>query len=160
VIVLLTAWQYSHHLAPSLAQHRGPVLLLANFDGTWPGLVGMLCMAGTLTSLGKTYSRLWSSEFDDAFFYDGLKSWLSTGQITHDTSYLTPVTATHPASSTPAWAIGQQVGRYVLQHKEIIGLFDSFCMGMINGVFPQKALVNIGMPLKWPRYRQACGKNA
>jgi len=148
VIVLLTAWQYSHHLAPSLAQHRGPVLLLANFDGTWPGLVGMLCMAGTLTSLGKTYSRLWSSEFDDAFFYDGLKSWLSTGQITHDTSYLTPVTATHPASSTPAWAIGQQVGRYVLQHKEIIGLFDSFCMGMINGVFPQKALVNIGMPLE------------
>lgn len=33
VIVLLTAWQYSHHLAPSLARHRGPVLLLANFDG-------------------------------------------------------------------------------------------------------------------------------
>lgn len=59
VIVLLTAWQYSHHLAPSLAKHRGPVLLLANFDGTWPGLVGMLCMAGTLTSLGKAYSRLW-----------------------------------------------------------------------------------------------------
>ncbi|MBP9059017.1 MAG: hypothetical protein KBF98_01725 [Rhodoferax sp.] len=148
VIVLLTAWQYSHHLAPSLARHRGPVLLLANFDGTWPGLVGMLCMAGTLTSLGKTYSRLWSSEFDDAFFYSGLQSWLSTGQITHDTSYLTPVTASHPASSSPAWAIGQQVGRYVLQHKEIIGLFDSFCMGMINGVFPQKALVNIGMPLE------------
>jgi hypothetical protein len=35
VIVLLTAWQYSHHLAPSLAKHKGPVLLLANFDGTW-----------------------------------------------------------------------------------------------------------------------------
>lgn len=67
VIVLLTAWQYSHHLAPSLATHKGPVLLLANFDGTWPGLVGMLCMAGTLTSLGKTYSRLWSSDFDDEF---------------------------------------------------------------------------------------------
>src|SRR5262245_48147680 len=33
VIVLLTAWQYSHHIAPSLALHRGPVLLLANFDG-------------------------------------------------------------------------------------------------------------------------------
>src|SRR5512133_3602942 len=63
VIVLLTAWQYSHHLAPSLAKHRGPVLLLANFDGTWPGLVGMLCMAGTLTSLGKAHSRLGSAEF-------------------------------------------------------------------------------------------------
>jgi hypothetical protein len=148
VIVLLTAWQYSHHLAPSLAKHRGPVLLLANFDGTWPGLVGMLCMAGTLTSLGKDYSRLWSAEFDDEFFFKGLETWLKTGKIKHDTSYLQRVDATHPASATPAWAIGRQVGEYVLQHKEIIGLFDSFCMGMINGVFPQKALVDIGMPME------------
>jgi len=148
VIVLLTAWQYSHHLAPSLARHRGPVLLLANFDGTWPGLVGMLCMAGTLTSLDKAYSRLWSTDFDDAFFYEGLESWLTTRQITHDTSYLKPVDASHPASATPAWTMGRKVGEYVLQHKEIIGLFDSFCMGMINGVFPQKALVDIGMPLE------------
>lgn len=148
VVVLLTAWQYSHHLAPSLARHRGPVLLLANFDGTWPGLVGMLCMAGTLTSLGKAASRLWSTNFDDAFFYQGLASWLGTGTITHDTSYLKPVAATHPACATPAWALGRQVGEYVLTHKDIIGLFDSFCMGMINGVFPQKALVDIGMPLE------------
>lgn len=148
VIVLLTAWQYSHHLAPSLARHRGTVLLLANFDGTWPGLVGMLCMAGTLTSLGKDYSRLWSSEFDDEFFFNGLESWLKTGQIRHDTSYLHSVDLSYPTASTAAWDIGRQVGEYVLQHKEIIGLFDSFCMGMINGVFPQKALVDIGMPLE------------
>ena len=148
VIVLLTAWQYSHHLAPSLAKHRGPVLLLANFDGTWPGLVGMLCMAGTLTSLGKSYSRLWSTEFVDDFFIKGLGAWLKSGRITHDTAYLHPVSEAHPASTTPAWAIGRKVGKYILQHKEIIGLFDTFCMGMINGVFPQKALVDIGMPLE------------
>ena len=148
VIVLLTAWQYSHHLAPSLAKHRGPILLLANFDGTWPGLVGMLCMAGTLTSLGKDYARLWSTDFDDEFFFKGLESWLKTGKIAHDTSYLHAVDAKHPASATPAWAIGRQVGEYSLQHKEILGLFDSFCMGMINGVFPQKALVDIGMPME------------
>ena len=148
VIVLLTAWQYSHHLAPSLAKHRGPVLLLANFDGTWPGLVGMLCMAGTLTSLGKAYSRLWSTDFADDFFFSGLESWLNTGQIRHDTTYLHPITGTHPAAATPAWSIGGKVGEYSLQHKEILGLFDTFCMGMINGVFPQKALVDIGMPLE------------
>ncbi len=43
MIVPLTVRQYSHHLAASLVRHRGPVLLanllLANFDGTWPGLV-------------------------------------------------------------------------------------------------------------------------
>ena len=148
VIVLLTAWQYSHHLAPSLAKHRGPILLLANFDGTWPGLVGMLCMAGTLTSLGKAYSRLWSANFDDEFFYAGLKRWLATGHIEHDTSYLHPVSATHPAAATSAWAIGRQAGEYSLRHKELIGLYDTFCMGMINGVFPQKALVDIGMPME------------
>jgi hypothetical protein len=94
VIVLLTAWQYSHHLAPSLVKHRGPILLLTNFDGTFPGLVGMLCMAGTLTSLGKAdYARLWSAGFDDDFFFNGLESWLKTGTIAHDASYLHPVDA-------------------------------------------------------------------
>jgi hypothetical protein len=29
-------------------------------------------MAGTLTSLGKAYSRLWSANFDDEFFFSGL----------------------------------------------------------------------------------------
>jgi hypothetical protein len=148
VIVLLTAWQYSHHLAASLVQHRGPILLLANFDGTWPGLVGMLCMAGTLTSLGRYCSRLWSENFDDAFFLDGLKAWLETGRIEHDTTYLHPIRRGHAVLASPAGAIGRQVGEYVLRHKEIIGLFDTLCMGMINGVFPQAALCNIGMPLE------------
>lgn len=148
VIVLLTAWQYSHHLAPSLARHRGPILLLANFEGTWPGLVGMLCLAGTLTSLGKEYSRLWSTEFDDEFFYRGLGAWLKSGRIVHDTSYLHEVDKAHRVLSSAAGCLGVEVGNFSLKHKEIIGLFDTFCMGMINGVFPQKALADIGMPLE------------
>ena len=148
VIVLLTAWQYSHHLAPSLAHHSGPILLLANFDGTWPGLVGMLCMAGTLTSLGKPVSRLWSENFDDAFFLRGLQTWLSTGWLKHDTHYLQRVDANHAVLRSPAGEIGKRVGNYVLRHKDIIGLHDTFCMGMINGVFPQQALCDIGMPLE------------
>ena len=148
VIVLLTAWQYSHHLANCLARHRGPVLLLANFDGTWPGLVGMLCMAGTLTSLGKPYSRLWSEGFDDAFFLNGLKTWLETGAIVHDVSHLHRVDATHPVMRGEAGEVGIRVGEYSLRHKEIIGLFDTYCMGMMNGVFPLKALADIGLPLE------------
>jgi len=148
VIVLLTAWQYSHHIAPSLSHHRGPILLLANFDGTWPGLVGMLCMAGTMTSLGKNYSRLWSANFDDEFFENGLATWLRYGSLQHDLSYLKDVPATHPVMATAAGAVGRQVGEFILRKKEIIGLFDTFCMGMINGVFPQLAMVNIGMPIE------------
>lgn len=148
IIVLLTAWQYSHHLAPSLVHHRGPILLLANFDGTWPGLVGMLNMAGTLTSLGKHCSRLWSENFDDTFFLRGLGEWLTSGFVEHNTSYLTPITADHPVMHSAAGLLGRRVGEHVLRHKEIMGLFDTFCMGMINGVFPQQALVDIGMPLE------------
>ena len=148
VIVLLTAGQYSHHIAPSLITHRGPVLLLANFDGTWPGLVGMLCMAGSLTGLGRNYSRLWSENFDDAFFLSGLKSWLETGKIDHDLSYLTDIPADHPLMRSEAGKAGAAVGAWSLRHKEILGLFDTLCMGMMNGVFPQKALCDIGMPLE------------
>jgi L-fucose isomerase-like protein len=148
VIVLITAWQYSHHVAPSLALHRGPILLLANFDGTWPGLVGMLCLAGSLTGLGRNYSRLWSEKFDDPFFYAGLKSWLETGKVEHDVSHLTTVGADHPLMKSEAGKIGAAVGAWSLAHKEILGLFDTCCMGMMNGVFPQKALCDIGMPLE------------
>lgn len=148
IIVLLTAWQYSHHLASSLVHHKGPILLLANFDGTFPGLVGMLCMAGSLTSLGKPYSRLWSANFDDEFFNQGLDTWLRDGGLYHRTSYLHDVPPTHKVMTTEAGQIGRQVGEYSLRHKEIMGLFDTFCMGMINGMFPQQALVNIGMPLE------------
>ena len=148
LIVLLTAWQYSHHIAPSLVHHRGPVLLLANFDGTWPGLVGMLCMAGSLTSLGKNYSRLWSENFDDPMFEQKLATWLRDGAVSHALNYLHPVAATHAVMSTEAGQQGRQVGEYILQHKAIVGLFDTFCMGMINGVFPQQAMVKVGMPVE------------
>ncbi|UYM18253.1 hypothetical protein [Endozoicomonas euniceicola] len=148
LILLMTAWQYSHHLAPSLVHHQGPILLLANFDGTWPGLVGALCMAGTLNSLGRAHSRLWSENFDDDFFYTGLSAWLESGKIEHDTSYLKEITKDHPVMKTEAGRIGQQVGEFILNNKEITGLFDMFCMGMINGVFPQASLARIGLPVE------------
>lgn len=148
VIVLMTAWQYSHHIAPSLATHRGPVLLLANFDGTWPGLVGMLCMAGSLTGLGRNYSRLWSENFDDEFFLDGLRAWLETGEIAHDLGHLTEIGSDHPLMTSEAGQAGIRVGAWSLRNKEIMGLFDTLCMGMINGVFPQKAMCDIGMPVE------------
>ncbi|PLW76894.1 signal transduction protein [Cohaesibacter celericrescens] len=148
VIVLLTAWQYSHHIAPSLLSHRGPILLLANFDGTWPGLVGMLCMAGSLTSLEVDYSRLWSEGFDDDLFKSGLASWLKEGKVDHDLGYLNDVPADHPVLKSEAGQDGAKVGNYILRNKAILGLFDTMCMGMMNGYFPIKALSDIGMPLE------------
>ena len=40
VVVAESVWQYSQHILPGLLAHRGPILTVANWSGTWPGLVG------------------------------------------------------------------------------------------------------------------------
>ena len=52
LIVAESVWQYSHHVLPGLYTHRGPILTVANWSGTWPGLVGMLNLNGSLTKAG------------------------------------------------------------------------------------------------------------
>ena len=41
LIIAEAVWQYSHHVLAGLSTHRGPILTVANWSGTWPGLVGM-----------------------------------------------------------------------------------------------------------------------
>src|SRR5688500_5839778 len=88
LIVAEAVWQYSHHLLPGLWTHTGPILTAANWSGTWPGLVGMLNLNGSLTKGGVSYSTLWSENFADRFFRDGLKEWLETGQVRHDLTHV------------------------------------------------------------------------
>ena len=88
LIVAESVWQYSHHVLHGLISHRGPILTVANWSGTWPGLVGLLNLNGSLTKAGVKYSTLWSENFDDAFFHDGIRRWLKTGKIKHDSSHV------------------------------------------------------------------------
>ena len=37
LIVAEAVWQYSHHVLAGLITHRGPILTVANWSGTWPG---------------------------------------------------------------------------------------------------------------------------
>src|SRR6187402_1768924 len=59
LIVAEAVWQYSHHVLAGLISHQGPILTLANWSGTWPGLVGMLNLNGCMTKAGVKYSTLW-----------------------------------------------------------------------------------------------------
>src|ERR1041385_7142012 len=88
LIVAESVWQYSHHVLHGLFTHRGPILTVANWSGTWPGLVGMLNLNGSLTKAGIRYSTLWSEKFSDSFFKDGLRQWLQEGVVTHDQSHV------------------------------------------------------------------------
>ena len=81
LIVAESVWQYSHHVLHGLFTHRGPILTVANWSGTWPGLVGMLNLNGSMTKAGVRYSTLWSEKFTDGFFKRGLRQWLASGSV-------------------------------------------------------------------------------
>ena len=100
LIVAESVWQYSHHVLGGLRTHRGPILTVANFEGDAPGLVGLLGLNGGLTKMGKPYSTIWSVDFTDQWFLDGIRSWVETGHIPHDDSHVRPLPPL-PASSPP-----------------------------------------------------------
>ncbi len=66
LIVVEAVWQYSHHVLAGLRTHQGPILVVANWNGTFPGLVGLLNLTASLTKAGIEYSALWSVDFTDA----------------------------------------------------------------------------------------------
>src|ERR1035441_7508172 len=118
LIVLETVWQYSHHVLPGLQTHGGPILTVANWSGTWPGLVGMLNLNGSMTKAGIAYSTLWSEDFTDVFFERGLRQWLRGGRPAHDQSHVRDLRKVKlpPAEEK----LGRELGRQFKQQKAIM----------------------------------------
>jgi hypothetical protein len=143
LVVAEAVWQYSHHILHGLTTHEGPILTVANWSGTWPGLVGMLNLNGSLTKAGVHYSTLWSGDFSEDLFVKGLRSWLRKGRIKHDTSHVVPYKKSKvPASSKK---VGTKFARELLHDKAIMGVFDEGCMGMFNAIVPDELLNPTGV---------------
>lgn len=143
LIVAEAVWQYSHHVLAGLYTHKGPILTIANWSGTWPGLVGLLNLNASLTKAGVAYSTLWSEDFTDDFFINGLKMWLKKGKITHDYSHVTPYANAEAPTGTSK--IGIRFAKEFLKKKFIMGIFDEGCMGMYNAIIPDELLHQIGV---------------
>jgi hypothetical protein len=148
VVLVFASWAWAHHVAGPLKLHQGPVLLIANFDGTWPGLVSLLNHSATFDRLGIDHAKLWSEEFtEDAIFMGLLKTWLTKERIEYSTSHL------HPAETLPASreseALGKLLAEEIVQSKRILGQFDPGCMGMLNAVIDPAKLASIGMPVEY-----------
>ncbi|HEY1111242.1 MAG TPA: fucose isomerase [Opitutaceae bacterium] len=143
LIVAEAVWQYSHHVLAGLISHRGPILTVANWSGTWPGLVGMLNLNGSLTKAGVKYSTLWSEDFTDEYFLTGLKSWLTTGVAAHKTTHVKPLAK----STVPpkARALAKKIADDLRKRKSIMGVFDEGCMGMFNAIIPDELLFPTGV---------------
>ncbi len=136
-------WQYSHHVLPGLISHEGPILTVANWSGTWPGLVGMLNLNGSMTKAGVKYSTLWSENFDDAYFLGGLERWLTTGAATHQTFHVKPLAKA--AVPRKAESLANRIAAELQQRKAILGVFDEGCMGMFNAIIPDELLNSTGV---------------
>lgn len=143
LIVAESVWQYSHHLLAGLVSHRGPILTVANWSGTWPGLVGMLNLNGSLTKAGVTYSTLWSEDFTDELFRNGLATWLKSGRVVHRTSHVRAVAKC--AVPKKAAALARTLATELRTRKAIMGVFDEGCMGMYNAIIPDELLFPTGV---------------
>jgi hypothetical protein len=143
LVVCEAVWQYSHHVLPGLVGHSGPILTVANWSGTWPGLVGMLNLNGCLTKAGVPYSTLWSHDFTDQPFLRGLRQWLAVGQVQHDTSHARPLSEFRipVAAHTP----GRELAAELRRNRAIMGVFDEGCMGMYNAIIPDECMMPMGV---------------
>ncbi len=142
LIVAEAVWQYSHHVLAGLRTHRGPILTVANFAGEWPGLVGLLGLNAGLTKMGRHYATIWSVDFSDEWFRDGIREWTETGRIAHDASH---VRALPELPDSPEKQLGQALAAELLADKAIIGVFDEGCMGMYNAIFDDELLNRTGI---------------
>lgn len=143
LIVAEAVWQYSHHVLAGLTTHRGPILTVANWSGTWPGLVGMLNLNGSLTKAEVDYSTLWSEDFTDEYFTSRLRQWLATGTCKHDVSHAR--TLDLAALDSQPREIGAQLAGQLRREKAIMGVFDEGCMGMFNAIIPDHLLHATGV---------------
>jgi hypothetical protein len=143
IIVAESVWQYTHHVLAGLTTHKGPILTVANWSGTWPGLVGMLNLNGSLTKAGVKYSTLWSGNFTDDFFTQKLQEWLQNGSVNHDQSHV----QSFDQVSLPAddEKLGREFGSKLKNNKAIMGVFDEGCMGMFNAIIPDDLLHTTGI---------------
>ncbi|MCY2951814.1 MAG: fucose isomerase [Planctomycetota bacterium] len=143
IIVAESVWQYTHHVLPGLISHRGPILTVANWSGTWPGLVGMLNLNGSLTKAGVKYSTIWSEDFTDAFFKNYLRQWLKEGYVKHKTPHVTKLK--HVKVGGAERKLGEALAEQMRREKAIMGIFDEGCMGMFNAIIPDELLNPTGL---------------
>jgi hypothetical protein len=139
LVFATAAWQYTHHVLPGLLGHKGPILTIANWSGQWPGLVGLLNLNASMIKAGKKFSSIWSKDFTDDYFINGLAEWLRDGKITHDLSHV----HAFDKSKLPADCaeMGAALASDLKYRKAIMGIFDEGCMGMYNAII-EDALLN------------------
>lgn len=143
LIVAEAVWQYSHNVLPGLQHHRGPILTVANWSGEWPGLVGMLNLNASLHKSGVKFSTLWSKDFNDEFFLNGIREWLREKTISQDSSHVRDLVIDELHAEERN--LGEALARSLKHRGAILGVFDEGCMGMYNAIIEDQLLNAAGV---------------
>lgn len=143
VIVVEAVWQYTQHLLPGLLGHEGPILTVGNWSGQWPGLVGLLNLNASLRKAGKRFDSLWSVDFTDPWFSNGLERWLAGMNVAHDRSHVRELSQI--ALPPNMQRLGVDLAAQLRREKAILGVFDEGCMGMYNAIIPDELLHPMGV---------------
>ena len=142
LVVVEAVWQYSHHVLHGLRDHQGPILLVANFAGDFPGLVGMLNLHGSMVKAGIKHSTLWSKDFTDGWARTKLAEWIETGGIVHDISHVRDLPELPDSEEKQ---LGEALAVQLKEDKAIIAVFDEYCMGMYNALIDDELMNPAGI---------------
>ncbi|MBW2527074.1 MAG: fucose isomerase [Deltaproteobacteria bacterium] len=143
MIAVCVHWFYGPNTVEGTVGKDNPLLLASNFSGTWPGLVGLLNTGACLESVGRSFSRAWTTADDwtaDETFMDRLAEWCQTGSVHYgeqELAYVAPVSA-------EAAKLAQEVAREIRARRVLAMMLGDTSMGMINGYFGPRLLAPIG----------------
>ena len=84
-------------------------------------MVGLLNLNACLTKIGKPYSTIWSTDFNDEFYKHSLKQWLNEGRIDHDNSHVRGLQWEEIDSEQSQLA--EELANQLHSQKAIIGVF-------------------------------------
>ena len=143
IIGIYTHWVYGPHTTDGVVGKNNPLLLASNFNGTWPGLVGLLNTSACLEYVNRKHSRIWSDAKDwtkDEFFMKSLKEWCDTGEIKYSTDN---IFSPEPVSES-AQKIAGEIVNDIEKRRIITLMLGDTAMGMINGYFGPRLLNKIG----------------
>ncbi len=130
LVVAVSTWQYSHHTLIGLARHTGPILILANLSGRFPGLLGALNLRASLVKAGVRPSMLWTEDFKGADFRRKLRRWLDTGRVRHDASHVAEYD--HERTPRRQRRLGEGIAGELRAHPPILGVVYASAPGTAN----------------------------
>ncbi|MCL5261514.1 MAG: fucose isomerase [Gammaproteobacteria bacterium] len=143
IIGMYAHWVYGPHTTDGVVGKNNPLLLVSNFSGTWPGLVGLLNTAACLEMVGRKCSRIWTDAVDwtsDKKFLERLKEWCETGQI----KYRQDEISTKINITQKAQKIAQAIATAISKRRILALMLGDTSMGMINGYLGPRFLTPHG----------------